>query len=87
MGKLIMLQLLKNALKKTIKPLALKIARNMIIEAIRNAEQKGWLRGIDLPEEKIADVIISFAEPGAPDPTPKQLIAVRNAVNTLQKNI
>jgi hypothetical protein len=82
-----MLELLKNTVKKMVRPMFEKALRSVIISGIRNAEEKGWLRGIDLPEEKIADVIIGFTRPGVPDPTPKQLVAVRNAVNTLHKNI
>lgn len=40
--------------------IAAQVLRAQIVKFIKRAEEKGWLFDIDLPEEKIADIICAI---------------------------
>lgn len=54
-----MLELLKKGAIALLKPLLIKLVRGLVIDAVKKLEEQKWLRGVDLPEEQIADAVVA----------------------------
>jgi uncharacterized protein YaiI (UPF0178 family) len=54
-----MLELLKKGAIAILKPFLVRMVRSLVIDTIKRLEAQKWMKGVDLPEEQIADAVIA----------------------------
>lgn len=54
-----MLELLKKGAIAILKPVLVRLVRSLVVDTVKRLEAQNWMKGVDLPEEQIADAVVS----------------------------
>jgi hypothetical protein len=77
-----MLELLKKGAIAILKPMLIKLVRTLVIDVVKRLEAQKWMKGVDLPEEQIADAVVALlVSKGEIEITRDARVAVQTVLN------